>query len=80
MVYLQTCRCRGKIYLLNYLNNFVYTFLVYSFYILFSVTKKDTYLKKFYWKFIDFFFFKWYRIDILQLLNVYVKNWYIYLK
>ena len=27
-----------------------------------------------------FFFKKWYSIDILQMSNVYVKNWYIYLK
>ena len=32
--------------------------------------------------FLEIYFFlkKWYSIDILQLPNVYVKNWYIYLK
>ena len=33
----------------------------------------DYYLKNFSWKSIDFFFSKWYSIDILQLPNVYVK-------
>ena len=39
MAYLQTCRCRGKIYP-HVKNNFVYTLLIYPFYILFCLTKQ----------------------------------------
>ena len=39
MAYLQTCRCWGKIYY-HIKNNFLYTLLIYSFYIVFCLTKQ----------------------------------------
>ena len=71
-----TCRCRGKIYS-HVKNNFIYTLLIYSFYILFCLTKQ---IPRNVLGCLLIFLNKWYSIDILCLSNVYVKNWYIYLK
>ena len=78
MAYLQTCRSRGKIYS-HVKNNFLYTLLIYSF-IYYFVLPNIYLFKEIFLEIYRVFLKKWYSIDILQLSNVYVKNWYIYLK
>ena len=56
MAYLQTCISQSKIYS-HVKNNFVYTLFNVHFLYTILYFQTDTYLKKFSWKSIDFFFF-----------------------
>ena len=74
MAYAQTCRSRGKIYS-HVKNNFLYTLFIYYFVLPNRYLFKEMFLEIY-----RFFLKKWYSIGILQLSNVYIKNWHIYLK